>query len=84
MCAQLPALSLAKPVVVNAVTTSNNEFKDLMKNAEFRFYLFSVFASTAVVMLALIFKNGYGIEHAFRNSLFEVVTALTPEKSRRM
>lgn len=27
MCAQLPALSLAKPVVVNAVTTSNNELR---------------------------------------------------------
>ena len=53
------------------------KFKNLMKNAEFRFYLFSVFASTAAVMLALIFKNGYGIEHVFRNSLFEVVTALT-------
>lgn len=53
------------------------KFKDLMKNAEFKFYVYSIVVATAIVCAALVLKNGYDIELALRNSLFEVVTALT-------
>lgn len=49
----------------------------LFKNAEFKLYFGIVAASTAFIMAELIFRNHYGIEHAFRSSIFQVVSFIS-------
>jgi len=53
------------------------KFKQLFRNAEFRFYLFLILSFTAFIMLELIFRNQYDIERAFRAALFQVVSFIT-------
>jgi trk system potassium uptake protein TrkH len=52
-------------------------FGSVVGNSEFRFYFFSVVIATAVIMYLLVYHLGYGIEHAFRSSLFQVVSFMT-------
>ena len=58
-------------------SASKLRVKTLLENSEFRFYLFLVAAFTAFIAIQLFVHNGYGIEHAFRSSLFQVVSFIT-------
>ena len=49
----------------------------LFKSSEFKLYMFIVSASTLFIMYLLMTRNGYGLEHAFRSSLFQVVSFIT-------
>lgn len=49
----------------------------LFKNAEFKFYIAVVAASTACIMYLLVSRSGYDLEHALRASLFQVVSFIT-------
>lgn len=53
------------------------KFKELLRNSEFRFYLLITLSCTLFIMLELIARNHYDLEHAFRSSLFHVVSFLT-------
>lgn len=53
------------------------KFKQLVRNSELRLYLSLIAGATFFIMLELIIRNGYGIEHAFRSSLFQVVSFIT-------
>ena len=50
---------------------------ELLKSSEFKLYVFIVSAATLLITFLLISRNGYGIEHAFRSSLFQVVSFIT-------
>ncbi len=49
----------------------------LFKSSEFKLYLFLIFVGTSFIMYLLISRNGYGMERAFRSSLFHVVSFMT-------
>lgn len=51
--------------------------KDLFKNTEFKFYISLVALFTAFIMLELILRNQYEVEHAFRSAVFQVVSFIT-------
>lgn len=51
--------------------------KALFKNSEFRFYILLIVISTLFIMAELIMRNNYDFEHAFRSSLFQVVSFVT-------
>lgn len=53
------------------------KFRQLITNSELRFYLTLVVCSTLAIMYMLITSNGYDLEHAFRSSLFQVVSFMT-------
>lgn len=53
------------------------KFKQFWQNTELRFYLYIVLGFTLFIMLELIYKNGYGIERAFRCGIFQVVSFIT-------
>jgi trk system potassium uptake protein TrkH len=53
------------------------QFKTFYKNSELRFYITLVAACTVVIALLLMTHNGYGVEHAFRSSCFQVVSLMT-------
>lgn len=44
---------------------------------EVRWFLVSVGILTAVITVTLVMQNGYGVEEAFRKSVFQVVTCHT-------
>ena len=50
---------------------------ELFRSSEFKVYVGIVALSTMFVMLLLMYRNGYGLEHAFRSSLFQVVSFIT-------
>ena len=50
---------------------------NLFKNSEFKLYIFLITVSTIWIMYLLMSHNGYGIERAFRSSLFQVVSFMT-------
>ena len=50
---------------------------ELFKSSEFKLYIFIVSAATLSIMFLLMRSNGYGMEHAFRSSLFQVVSFIT-------
>ena len=50
---------------------------NLFKSSEFRLYIFVIITTTAFIMYLLMTRNGYGLEHAFRSSLFQVVSFMT-------
>ncbi|MGI6222231.1 MAG: TrkH family potassium uptake protein [Prevotella sp.] len=58
---------------------SVSKFKPLhlFKSSEFRLYFFLVVGFTLFIMLELIGRNGYDIEHAFRSGIFQVVSFIT-------
>lgn len=49
----------------------------LFKSSEFKLYIFVILASTVWIMSLLMSYNGYGLERAFRSSLFQVVSFMT-------
>ncbi len=49
----------------------------LFKSSEFKLYIFLIAATTLFFMYMLMTRNGYGIERAFRSSLFHVVSFIT-------
>ena len=53
------------------------KFKQLFKNSELRFYITIMVFFTAIVMYQLVVHNHYGLEHAFRSSVFHVVSYIT-------
>lgn len=53
------------------------KFKRIFHNSEFRFYSIMVAAFTVFIALELIIQNHYDVEHAFRSSLFQVVSFIT-------
>lgn len=56
---------------------SKLRFGALFKNAEFRLYFWSIVGFSLTVGAILFFQSGYGLEHAFRSGLFQVVTFVT-------
>lgn len=58
-------------------SVSNLKIRNLWKSSEFKFYGIFTLVCTALVMLVLMARNGYGTEHAFRSALFHVVSAIT-------
>ncbi len=50
---------------------------NLLKNSEFKLYLFIITAATTFIAYLLMTRNGYGLERAFRSSLFHVVSFMT-------
>lgn len=53
------------------------EVSNLFKNVEVRFYVGSIAAFTLFIALELIAFNDYSYEHAFRSSIFQVVSFMT-------
>ena len=49
----------------------------LFKSSEFRLYFFLVLGLSLFIMVELMARNGYGIEHAFRSGIFQVVSFIT-------
>lgn len=49
----------------------------LFKSSEFKLYIAIILVSTVWIMYLLITRNGYGMERAFRSSLFQVVSFIT-------
>ncbi len=49
----------------------------LFKSSEFKLYMFVVTVCTLFIMYLLMTRNGYGLERAFRSSLFQVVSFMT-------
>lgn len=58
-------------------SVSKFNLRRLVENIEFRVFGGMIVAFTLYIMLALILKNGYAIEHAFRSALFTVVSFIT-------
>lgn len=52
-------------------------FMQLARNVEVRWFLTSVGVLTVIIAVALVMQNGYGIEEAFRKSVFQVTTCHT-------
>ncbi len=52
-------------------------FDKILKNEEFRFYIFFILLFTFVITLIMVFLMNMNIENAFRESLFQVVSILT-------
>ena len=52
-------------------------WKQLWQNVELKWFASSVGPLTLIVSVALILSNGYGVEEAFRKSLFQVATCHT-------
>ena len=59
------------------ITMAKRQLKALLHNTEFLFYCLLISAFTAFIMFELIVRNGYDLEHAFRSSLFQVVSFIT-------
>lgn len=53
------------------------KFGKIWRDEETRWYLGSIFIATFIIAVALVLKNGYGVEEAFRKSFFQVVTLHT-------
>ena len=53
------------------------KMRDLFRNSEFKFYMFLVTAFTLFIMLELLARCNYDLEHAFRSAVFQVVSFIT-------
>ena len=53
------------------------KIRQMFRNSEFRFYTLIILFFTALIMLELIARNHYTVEHAFRSSAFQVVSFIT-------
>ena len=49
----------------------------LLKSSEFKMYITIILISTLWIGYLLVTRNGYGLERAFRSSLFQVVSFIT-------
>ncbi len=52
-------------------------FRKLWESSEFKLYLGLILTFTIYIMLELVTKNSYTLEHAFRSALFTVVSFIT-------
>lgn len=52
-------------------------WRDIVSNAEVRFYCGATALCTAFIMTLLIMSNGYGVERAFRCAIYQVVSFIT-------
>ena len=52
-------------------------FKNLFANSEFRLYISLVVLATVSITIILCNQIGYGVEHALRSGLFQVVSFMT-------
>jgi trk system potassium uptake protein len=59
------------------VSVSRFRLGMLFRSAEFKFYLTLISVTTLFIMLELVARNGYDWEHAFRSSVFQVVSFAT-------
>ena len=59
------------------VSVAKLKIRKLFQSAEFKFYLFTTIGFTLFIMLELIARNNYGVEHAFRSAAFQVVSFMT-------
>lgn len=59
------------------IAVFKRQFRQLIRNSEFRLYILVVTAATITIMLLLMHSNGYGNERAFRCALFQVVSFIT-------
>ena len=55
----------------------NGKFKSAFKDEEFKYYGIFILIFTAIIFAGLLITSQLGIEHAFRNSLFQVVSIIT-------
>ncbi|MEA3463387.1 MAG: potassium transporter TrkG [Bacteroidota bacterium] len=55
----------------------HGQFRKIWRNEEFRWYLGFIGGFTLLVTLGLFFTSGSGLEPAFRNAVFQVVSILT-------
>ena len=53
------------------------KFRAVLKDEEFKYYSFFIFGFTFLVFAGLLITTSLGIEKAFRDSLFQVVTIIT-------
>ncbi|MBR5652977.1 MAG: TrkH family potassium uptake protein [Prevotella sp.] len=53
------------------------KIKQLLRNSEVKFYCLLLLIATVWIGLLLLTRNGYDVEHAFRSSLFQVVSFIT-------
>ncbi|MBM6993786.1 MAG: TrkH family potassium uptake protein [Prevotella sp.] len=58
-------------------TVAKLKFKELWKDSEFQFYCLLVLIFTVFIMAELVVRNHYDLEHAFRSSIFQVVSFIT-------
>lgn len=59
------------------IVAFKGKFRELIKNTEFRLFVNVIIIATAIVTYLLVTRSGYGLEQAFRSSLFQIVTCLT-------
>ena len=52
-------------------------FKSVFKDEEFKYYGFFILGFTALIFGGLLLTTQLGVEHAFRDSLFQVVSIIT-------
>ncbi len=55
----------------------NGRFKSVFKDEEFKYYVFFILGFTALIFGGLLLTTQLGVEHAFRDSLFQVVSIIT-------
>ena len=55
----------------------SGKFKSAFKDEEFKYYGIFVLVFTAIISVGLIFTTQLGVEHAFRDALFQVVSIIT-------
>ncbi len=53
------------------------KFERVYKDEEFKYYLLFAIGFTAIIFSGLLITTGLGIEHVFRNSLFQVISIMT-------
>lgn len=53
------------------------DIKKLFQNSEFKFYIIVILLAAIFIAAELVHYNGYGVEHAFRSALFQVVSLIT-------
>jgi trk system potassium uptake protein TrkH len=53
------------------------KFSSMFKDEEFKYYSFFVLGFTALIFIGLLLTTQLGVEQAFRDSLFQVVTIIT-------
>jgi trk system potassium uptake protein len=59
------------------LTVIKGKIKCLFQSSEFRFYIFIALVFSGFIAFILISQRGYGLEHAIRSSLFQVVSLFT-------
>lgn len=59
------------------IVACKSKWKQLRKNTELKWFACSVGLLTLIISAVLFLNNGYGVEEAFRKSLFQVATCHT-------